>query len=139
MIGFTATLTTAALDALIRELPARLQGACTTAAKAIQYAYENEAPRDTGSMALSATVSTSDGQTDYGSHTSLADAVNPRVRIMPLIAPPPAPGAIVQVPVEHGVFVEFGTVFMPPRPVFTRIVEDTRAPFAAAVAKALEP
>ncbi len=139
MIDITATLTTSSLDALIRELPERLQGACTTAAKAIQYAYENEAPRDTGSMATSIAVVTADGESDAGARSAAADALNPRVRIMDMEPTPPAPGALVQVRAEHGFFVEFGTVHMPPRPTFTRIVEDTRAPFAAAVAKALEP
>lgn len=139
MLSVAATVTTPTLDKLIAELPTRLQAACTTTAHTIQAAYEAEAPRDTGSLALSVTVSTPDGQTDFGQRTALADAVNPRVRIMDLLPPPPAPGAIVQVPVQHGVFVEYGTTRMPARPVFTRVTEAARAPFAAAVAQALEP
>lgn len=139
MIGFTATLTTASLDALIRNLPERLQGACTTAAHAIQQAYETEAPRDTGSMAMSIAVVTADGETDAAARSALADALNPRVHILDMAPAPAAPGALVQVRAEHGEFVEYGTTQMAARPTFTRIVEDTRAPFKAAVAKALEP
>lgn len=139
MIGLTATLSTPGLDSLIANLSGRLQLAVNDTARALQTDYEGRAPRDTGSMALSVSVQTADGQSDFSQRTALADAVNPRVVVMDLLPPPPFPGAIVQVPVEHGVFVEYGTTRMPGRPVFTRVSEAQRESFKAAVAKALEP
>jgi HK97 gp10 family phage protein len=128
MISFSATATTGEMDALMAHLDVRLQAAVNVTAQAIQARYEAEAPRDTGSMATSCYVATPDGS-DYGARTAAADSINPKVAILPELAVPPAPGAVVGVAAEHAAFVEYGTSRMPARPTFTPAAEAARAKF----------
>ncbi len=113
MISLTATLTTPSLDALIKELPERLQSACTETGQTIQKEFEATSVRRTGSLAESVALVTSDGKINDSGARSVRAA--------------------------HGPFVEFGTTRMAARPRFTPAVESQRAPFEQRVAKALEP
>jgi hypothetical protein len=138
MLSLTATGSTSELDGLMARLGgSTLQDACAESGHAIQATYEQNAPKDTRSMSLSVYVHGADGQSDYGTRTAAADAVNPRVAILPELPAPPKPGAVVGVAASHGVHNEFGTSRMPARPTFTDAVETERARFVDRVNKAI--
>jgi hypothetical protein len=131
MLDWSAQSRSAELDALIGRLqPDVLQVPCTAAARAIQAQYEQEAPRATGSMAVSAYVATPD-ESDYGARTAAADSVNPHVVILSEEPVPPAPGAVVGVAAAHADLIEHGSEGgrVAPRPTFTPAVEGERPRF----------
>lgn len=135
---FTVRLNDDPLQRLIRDMPTRTRKAVDENAVAIRDLAQATAPRDTGSLAVSLYVSNGE-DSDYGTAAAAAAARNPDAVIVPEARPEfvlslfgsgsPGFAAVVGSAVEHGLFVEYGTVHMAPRPFLTQAVEAIREQF----------
>lgn len=135
----TITVRNDRLVALIRDLPLRNKAVVAGTSQTIRDRASQMAPRDTGSLAESLYVNTSDGDSDYSQRAGSAMARNAQAVIVQEVRPEfvislsgsteGALMAVVGAAVSHAAPNEFGTVHMGAHPFLIPSVEGTREDF----------
>lgn len=125
------------LDGLIANLTRKTREAVDETATNIQFRAKQIAPKDTTSLSESIYINNGE-ESDYLQRTSTARSVNREVIILEQIDPEFAISLgdthaqytqVIGVAAGHGMFIEFGTRFMPPQPYMTPAVEPERDQF----------
>lgn len=139
MIRIRSRLETGRLDAYIKKLGTVDSGIAENSAKRIRSKARSYAPVDTSSLQIGIAVQTHT-RSDYADVAARAKAVNPAAVILPAPPLPARKGAAeAVVVVEHGKFVNNGTIHMAARPFFDRAVAEERPRLVEEARKAIQP
>jgi HK97 gp10 family phage protein len=125
------------LEELAATLPERAGRGVADAARDLRDEAAARAPYDTGSLAASIYVATPQGS-DYDERAGEAAALNPKVVLLPEVERPGPGEAVVGVAAEHGLYLEYGTRYMPAQPFLTPAADAARQAVTEHVAARLE-
>lgn len=139
MITIRSRLDTRRLDAYIKRLGEVDQQIAEGSAKRIRSRASKNAPVDTSSLQNGIAVQTHT-KSDYEEVASRAKGLNPKAVILPKPPLPARKGAAeAVVVVEHGTFVNNGTIHMGARPFFDRAVAEERPVLVGEARKLIQP
>jgi len=139
VIRIRSRLETGRLDAYIKKLDPMEAEIAKASAERIRASAQANAPVDTGSLRTGIAVQTHTSS-DYSAVASAAKGQNPEAVILPAPPLPSRKGAAeAVVVVEHGKYVNYGTINMAPRPFFDRAVAEERPRLVDEAKRAIQP